>query len=63
VFVDVGRQFKALAYYEICPFAEHYESVVFYSTGPWCMVLQNNIKCLLLQFFYGQSNIYWLGGV
>jgi len=25
----------ALAYYKICPFAVHYESVMFYRTGPW----------------------------
>jgi hypothetical protein len=25
---------KTLAYYEICPFFVHYESKMFYSTGP-----------------------------
>jgi hypothetical protein len=25
---------KTLAYYEICPFSVHYESVMIYDTGP-----------------------------
>ncbi len=27
---------KTLAYHEIGPFSINYETVMFYSTGPWC---------------------------
>jgi len=38
------QQYKALAYYEICPFAVHYKSVISYSTGPGeCLPMLNVI--------------------
>jgi hypothetical protein len=48
---------KALAYYEICNFTVDYESVMFYSTGPWpdSETLQNSSRPNTLAYLVSSS--------